>query len=189
MGKLKIGVLYTHSNEQSQTLAVLSRLGHVQLINPGQKANVDVLIIPDKVGISPFLAGVQQTERAVYISATHQVCMAAEYFRISNRGLSYYLDVRGVPIIGVGQGSAMLWSYLGGNIAFTSTRHLLVRTEKTSSLEVYPKNEDTVLEFNYNNVIFGVETITCPSLSNTLYKIAKEINDVSQYPNGVAIDE
>jgi hypothetical protein len=179
MKKISIGVVYTKTGDLDITLHKCLKWGYPQIITPGQKANVDVVIIPDRVGAYPGMSCFAGDPTSAAFRALNQtMCPLAETFRITTRGFNYYREVRGVPIIGIGDGQIMIWDYLGGKVGVSPFHYWLLSHENLEINEIFQNKIGGPESFSHDG-LHGVDKLDSTVFNSIMQAIVKEVFDTT----------
>ena len=114
MRKITIGLFCPVNQDMTQYINRLQGLGEVRLILPRQPLGpIDLLIYPGDMGILPDTPGFSHGKR-VFISSKP----INPYFMLfwNERPFQTIIEDRNIPIIGIGDAAAMLYSELGGKL-------------------------------------------------------------------------
>lgn len=114
MNKVKIGVLASQIGNTNDLLGYIYTEGEPRLILPYNKlGGVDILIVPDQVGINPSLQCLREGDYQAFPMGP--MCPVVEWFRHRLPEIMQKVEV----IIGIGEGAVPLWDFLEGKIAIT----------------------------------------------------------------------
>lgn len=171
----KVGVVLTHDMRGVHQLNRILYAYGVSVIplNPDaadNKVGIDILMIPDHTGLYP---GANAFSNAAYTAVgTKPMCPYAELFRI--KSLEYYIN-REIPVIGVGDGAAMLWNYLGHNIAVLEDTKLGLIPPQTGKVQY--KTDGVFVTSFIDDDIIGITDVFDGSIKRILGQVVKSIAD------------
>jgi hypothetical protein len=156
--RAKAGIVYTGDAE---IIAQITRLLYSYSVTPcplmpGARLSVDMLIIPDGIGLYP---GVEGFSKYAAVSAK-PMCQFAELFRLND--LEWYAD-RDTPLLGIGDGAAMLWNFLGHSLTVVHTPEkgtYFGLNEPTHSNPEYTNDDIFVTSFGDKNIFGTMELYT-----------------------------
>jgi hypothetical protein len=173
--KISIGIPYTKVGDLDATIHRCLQWGYPQIILPGQKANVDVVVIPDGVGAYPgMLCFAGEPSSAAFRCIQHPMCPLTEAFRITFRGFTYYREIRGVPIIGIGEGSIMIWDHLGGKVGVSPENYWLLKTDHLTVNQIFQNKLGGPESFSHDG-LHGVDKLESTIFSSIMQAIVKDV--------------
>lgn len=176
MRKLKIGVLDTSTPNLDVKRLALSYGALTIIASEEKRGDIDVLLIPNNIGAYINMRCFLKDDSAVY--SIKGYCPIAERFRISDRGLDYYIS-RDIPIIGIGDGMTMLWDKIGSYATISETGEIILLKDNTIA-NVLASDHRKVLEWNSGN-FYGVVSIENKLLHNLLSEMKKALVRDLQY--------
>lgn len=176
MRKLKIGVLDTSTPNQDVKRLALSYGALTNIASEEKRGDIDVLLIPNNIGAYINMRCFLKDNSAVY--SIKGYCPIAERFRISDRGLDYYIS-RDIPIIGIGDGMTMLWDRINSYATISDTGEIILLKDNTIA-NVLTSDHRRVLEWNSGN-FYGVSSIENKLLHNLLSEMKKALVRDLQY--------
>lgn len=183
--KLILGIFNPVLTETSQYVNRLQGLGEIRFISARQEnlGPIDLLLYPDGMGIFPDTPGLSHGDRVFTPSKSLN-----PYFYLfwNERPFQTIIEERSIPIIGVGDAAAMIFSELGGKLSinFDGTCSML----RTALEDVrYINSMDYPIEAFESKHIYGVSKID--NLSLVLKDIIEDILDDTDDNDREDIDE
>lgn len=175
-----IGIVFSPRLESATLLRSFWSYGSVRFILPYQTdRNLDTLILPDGIGASVYLPGFSHNNAKWALGIDS--CSTVDLF--VKETLSYYVEKQ-IPIVGYGDGAAVLYSLIGGRIANVSGSLVMVYSEDVKADCKTDEDKVFVSSFNLNNLIYGVEDLVQVRdvLKLQIKMITEEISRVEEKP-------
>jgi len=168
--KLKIGALSVTPDSHPVLYNRLQAFGSVRTLGPDDyDMRLDIIILPDGMGISPNLQCFSIGGSDMLPTAP--ISPSVERFR--NRHLENYIESP-LFIIGIGDNAALLWNHFGYKVGVSSKQlNLLAPTpEQILEVEVLGRQDSIIEGFRIGNVI-GISHER--DLTNILVTLRREI--------------
>lgn len=166
--RIKIGLLGTLNPFNKSLYNRLQEVGDVKFIGPNEyRVTIDLLVLPPNTGVDPTS---QCFENGSYsVIPPYMIDPFVMYF-VANH-LDYIIKKR-VPIIGIGDGCAILWNKIGGKCVLAD-QSILCKIPKPQGV-VLIGNNDFIVEdgFSFNNELFGF-----PTVNSAFSQVLQELHD------------
>lgn len=182
----RIGIVNSYNEEATKQIVELQRrlytvgaqvvLLSPKSVNPEEPEDLDMIIIPDKVGFYPGMDGF--IDKCLPIS-NYPMCPQVELWRIHD--LPVYMEVMNSTLVGIGESRTILWDAAEyGDLSFDGTEACCVNPNYSKKeFEVLEKNDiNVIVEFERNDVV-GVVNV----YSKLLTKKIREVLEISKKVN------